>query len=195
MISRLKGTLLAREMERIEVETGGGVVYEVWVPLSIVERLPPVGRAVEIRTYQVVREDSVALYGFLEPHERELFGRLLNAQGLGAAKALNMLSTYSARRLARALVEKDLAALTQVTGIGKKTAQKIALELADKVEDLAVGPEGAEDAADGSREAVSALVSLGYSFPEADRAVRQALEDGRPEGTEELIRRALATRE
>jgi len=195
VISRLKGTLLARDMERIEVETGGGVVYEVSVPLPIVERLPPVGAPVEIRTYQVVREDSVALYGFLEAHERELFGRLLNAQGLGAAKALNMLSTYSARRLARALVEKDLAALTQVTGIGKKTAQKIALELADKVEDLAVGPEGAEDAADGTREAVSALVSLGYSFPEADRAVRQALEDGRPEGTEELIRRALATRE
>lgn len=196
MISRLKGTLLSREMERIEVETGGGVVYEVSVPLSIVERLPPVGGPLEIRTYQVVREDSVSLYGFLEAHERELFGRLLNAQGLGAAKALNMLSTYSARRLARALVEKDLAALTQVTGIGKKTAQKIALELADKVEDLALAPEGDEDAAaDGTREAVSALVSLGYSFPEADRAVRQALEDGRPEGTEELIRRALATRE
>lgn len=197
MISRLKGILRTRETDRIEVETPGGVVYEVHLPLTVARRLPPQGKELEIRTLQVVREDSVALYGFLEAHERELFARLLQAKGLGAAKAISMLSTFSAQRLARALVEKDVAALTQVSGIGKKTAERIALELADKVEDLAVAPEkGAKEAAPAAREAVSALISLGYSFAEADEAVHRALEDGAGDGgTEELIRRALASRE
>jgi len=193
MISRLKGRLLSREMERVEVETEGGVVYEVQVPRTIVERLPQVGSAVEVRTLQVVREDSVALYGFLEANERELFRRLLGATGVGSKLALAMLSTFTARRLARALAEKDLTALKQVSGIGKKTAERITVELADKVQDLAVVSEDGEGAADGpAQEAVSALVALGYSFSDADEAVRQVVEDGDPpESSEELIRRAL----
>lgn len=193
MISRLKGRLVSRDVELIEVGTEGGVVYELEVPLSIVDRLPPVGGAVEIRTLQVVREDSVALYGFMEAHERELFRRLLGATGVGSKLALAMLSTFNARRLARALAEKDLTALKQVSGIGKKTAERITVELADKVQDLAVGPEG-EDTDEGglTQEAVSALVALGYSFTAADEAVRRVVEDGNPpENSEELIRRAL----
>jgi Holliday junction DNA helicase RuvA len=106
-----------------------------------------------------------------------------------------MLSTYSARRLARALAEKDIAALTQVSGVGKKTAERIILELADKVEDLAIGPEGEPGGPPaGAQEAVAALVTLGYSFPDADAAVRNALAEGEAESTDELIRRALAKR-
>ena len=194
MISRLQGTLLAREGERVELETNGGVVYEVEVPLTVLERLPVPGGALALRTVQVVTETSVALYGFIDAHERALFQRLLTASGVGAKVALAMMSTYSAERLARALVEKDTVALQQISGIGKKKAEKIALDLADKVADLAIlTPTRADGGSAGeAQEAVQALVALGYSFGDADKAVRDALESGAPDTTEDLIRRALA---
>jgi Holliday junction DNA helicase RuvA len=192
VISRLQGTVLTRDTERIEVETSGGVVYEVEVPLMVLQRLPPPGGAVEVRTVQVVTETSTALYGFLEPHERTLFQRLLTASGVGAKVALAMMSTFSAERLARALVEKDHAALQQVSGIGRKKAEKIALELADKVADLAIVTPVEAGMASGAQEAVQALVALGYTFGDADRAVRGVLESGAPDSTDELVRRALA---
>ncbi len=196
MISRLKGTLISRELDHVEIETPGGVVYLIRIPLSILERIPkPPAPDFAIRTLQVVREESLTLYGFIESFERELFIRLLSASGVGPKVALAMLSTYSARRLARALAEKDIAALTQVSGVGKKTAERIILELADKVEDLAIGPEGEPGGPPaGAQEAVAALVTLGYSFPDADAAVRNALAEGEAESTDELIRRALAKR-
>jgi len=168
------------------------VVYEVEVPVTALQRLPAVGSEVEVRTVHVVAETSAALYGFLDGNERALFQRLLGASGVGAKVALAMMSTFSAERLARALVEKDHAALRQVSGIGKKKAEKIALELADKVADLAfVTPVDSREGG-GARDAVQALVALGYSFGEADNAVRDVLESGEIEDTEELIRRALA---
>lgn len=197
MISRLKGRLVSRQASGVEVETQGGVVYEVEVPATVYERLPPQGEMVEIRTLQVVREDSVALYGFLSAGERTLFRRLLTASGVGSKLALAMLSTYSAPRLVQALVEKDVTALRQVSGVGKKTAERLALELADKVSDLALdaptGP-GAPEGAGGGRvqEAVAALVALGYGFAEADQAVRAVLAEGEVDSSETLIRRALA---
>ena len=103
-----------------------------------------------------------------------------------------MMSTFSAERLARALVEKDHAALQQVSGIGRKKAEKIAIELADKVADLAIVTPSAPEQASGAQEAVQALVALGYTFGDADRAVRDVLEAGAPDTTEELIRLALA---
>jgi Holliday junction DNA helicase RuvA len=195
MISRLQGTVLARDADRVEIETQGGVVYEVEVPLTVLQRLPSPGGTLELRTLQVVTDSSVALYGFIDAHERALFRRLLTASGVGAKGALAMMSTYSAERLARALVEKDFAALQQVNGIGRKKAEKIVLELADKVADLAIVTPirpGAASGAGGAQAAVQALVSLGFSFGDADKAVRVALEEGSPESTEELIRRALA---
>ena len=196
MISRLKGTLISRELDHVEIETPGGVVYLIRIPLSILERIPkPPAPDFAIRTLQVVREESLTLYGFIESFERELFIRLLSASGVGPKVALAMLSTYSARRLARALAEKDIAALTQVSGVGKKTAERIILELADKVEDLAIGPEGEPGGPPaGAQEAVAALVTLGYSFPDADAAVRNALAEGAAASTDALIRRALAKR-
>lgn len=192
MISRLQGTVLTRDTDRVEVETTGGVVYEVEVPLTVLQRLPSPGGAVEIRTVQVVTDSSAALYGFVDGHERTLFQRLLTASGVGAKVALAMMSTFSAERLARALVEKDHAALQQVSGIGRKKAEKIALELADKVADLAIVTPSAPEQASGAQEAVQALVALGYTFGDADKAVRDVLESGAPETTEELIRLALA---
>jgi Holliday junction DNA helicase RuvA len=175
MISRLKGVLLTRDPESVEVETPGGVVYEVEVPLTVLERLPHPGAPVELRTVQVVTDSSVALYGFVDDLERTLFQRLLTASGVGGKLALAMMSTYRADRLARALVEKDLAALQQVSGVGRKKAERLAIELADKMADLAVaGPPHAGGApGKGAQEAVQALVALGYSFSDADRAVRK----------------------
>lgn len=196
MISRLKGVLLTRDPESVEVETAGGVVYEVEVPLTVLERLPDPGASVALRTVQVVTDSSVALYGFVDDLERILFQRLLTASGVGGKLALAMMSAYRADRLARALVEKDLAALQQVSGIGRKKAEKLALELADKVADLAVAGPSPEGGAPGkgAQEAVQALVALGYSFSDADRAVRQVLQDDASVSTDELIRRALAGR-
>lgn len=196
MISRLRGTVLTRESDRVEIATAGGVVYEVEVPLSVFQKLPGAGTEIELRTLLVVREDSSTLYGFNEPGERELFQRLMTTSGVGAKLALAMMSSYDAHRLARALVEKDVTALKQVSGVGKKTAERLVLELADKVEDLAVASgavgEGGEPATRAAQAAVSALVSLGYSFNEADDAVRAVLEAGEVESTDELVRKALA---
>ena len=196
MISRLKGRLVTRECDSVEVETTGGVVYEVQVPLSILERLPtPPAEDFEIQTLHLVREDSATLYGFVEAHERELFRRLLGASGVGPRVALAMLSTYTAHRLVQALAEKDVNALRRVSGVGKKTAQRIVLELADKVGDLAVGlGGGGGGSAPGVQEAVAALVALGYGAAEADAAIRAALADIGEGSSAELIRWALAKR-
>lgn len=192
MISRLRGTLLTREKGRVEIETSGGVVYEVEVPLTVQERLPPPDAAVELRTLQVVTDTSVALYGFLTAHERGVFVRLLSANGVGARLALAMMSALTAERLVRALVEKDVPALTQVSGIGKKKAEKLSLELSDRMMDLVTVEAIPATGASRAQEAVQALVSLGFSFGEADRSVRAALQTGVPDTTEELIRRALS---
>ena len=193
MISRLQGKILSRDAACVEVETSGGVVYEVEVPITVLQGLPSPGGSVELRTLQIVTENSIALYGFSNAHERLLFQRLLTATGVGAKLALAMMSTYSAERLARALVEKDSTALQQVSGIGKKKAEKIALDLADKVADLAIVTPVVDGVTGGTQDAVQALVNLGYSFSVADTAVRSVLEeDGVPDSTEELVRRALS---
>jgi holliday junction DNA helicase RuvA len=197
MISRIRGTLLSREGDRVEVATPGGVVYEVEVPLSVVERLPATGEEVELRTLYLVREDSNALYGFLEAGERELFARLIGAKGVGAKLALAMLSAYPAPRLARALKEKDVAALVQVSGVGRKTAERIFLELSDRMDDLEwakAAPGAGDGAVAPAQEAVQALMALGMTFQEADGAVRAVLEDGVAASGPELIRKALARR-
>ena len=197
MISRLKGILVSRDPEAVEVETAGGVVYEVDVPLTVLDRLPVPGGAVELRTVQVVTDSSVTLYGFVDDVERTLFQRLITASGVGGKLALAMMSAYRADRLARALVEKDLAALQQINGVGRKKAEKLVLELADKVADLAARAPGGDAAPGGAgaQSAVKALVALGYTFADADLAVRQALEDGASGATaDEIIRKALAYR-
>jgi Holliday junction DNA helicase RuvA len=192
MISRVQGVLLTREATRVEVETKGGVVYEVELPLTVLQRLPSAGEPIELRTVQIVTESSVALYGFSSVHERSLFQRLLTASGVGPKLALSMMSTYSAERLARALIDKEIAALVQVPGIGKKTAERLAVELSDRVADLAFLTPSERTGDPLAQEAVQALIVLGFTFGDADKAVRAALKAGPPENAEELIRRALA---
>lgn len=191
MISRLRGTLLTRGEGHIEVATTGGVVYEVEVPLSVAERLPAEGEEVELRTVLVVRDDAHELYGLLDAGERALFKRLLTTKGVGVKNAVNMLSTYPAARLVRILTERNVPALTQVSGIGKKTAERLVLELSDRLDDLDMGAEPTA-AAEGAQAAVKALTALGMSFQEAERAVRAVLADDDTASTDELIRKALA---
>ena len=193
MISRIHGTLVSRDPGSVEVETASGLTYEVEVPTPVLERLPAEGGTVRLRTLQVVREDSVALYGFLDRNERLLFQRLLGASGVGPRLAMAMMSAYNAPRLAQALVEKDVSALRQVSGVGKKTAERLALELADRVADLTLPRDTlGEGGHPGAQEAVAALVALGYDFASADRAVRAALEADAEAGADALIRRALS---
>lgn len=192
MISRIRGALLRRDTDSIEVMTSGGVAYELEIPLSVFERLPRAGQEVELLTHQVVREDDLMLFGFLETGERELFGRLLGASGVGPRLALAMMSALTPASLVRAITDRDIATLVQVPGVGRKTAERIALELGDKLESLALtaGPSVKGAAA---QEAVGALVALGYSSADAGAAVRRSIEEHGPESdAKALIRKALA---
>ena len=193
MISRIRGTLLTREPDRIEVMTAGGVGYEVAIPLSVFEKLPRAGQEVELLTYQVVREDDLMLFGFLQPAERSLFGRLLGASGVGPRLALAMMSTLTPAALVRAITDREVATLVQVPGVGKKTAERIGLELGDKLDDLALAASGPSVKGAAAQEAVGALVALGYSSADASAAVRSSIErDGPEEDPKALIRKALA---
>jgi Holliday junction DNA helicase RuvA len=192
MISRVRGKLLRRDLGAVEIETVGGITYEIAIPLTVYERLPREGSDVVLLTHQVVREDAIELFGFLEPGERSLFGRLMTASGVGPRLALNMLSKYSPEKLVAAITSKDIATLRQIPGLGTKKAEKLSLELGDRLDDIAAitklpRPEGRT-----AEEAVQALVALGYTASEATAAVRKVLDErGKLIGID-LIKAALA---
>jgi Holliday junction DNA helicase RuvA len=192
VISRIRGTLLARELNRAEVMTPGGVAYDVEIPSTVFERLPRVGEEVELRTLQVVREDAVLLFGFLEDNERTLFTRLISATGVGPRLALALLSALPGAALVRAIRDRNLAVLTGVSGVGKKTAERLSVELAGKLDDLAFATSGLAQQAPGVEEALRALVVLGLNPLEAENAVRAVIQESGPLPAQELIRAALA---
>lgn len=186
MIASVRGTLAVREPSGVVVETPGGVGYLIEVPLGTFERLPAEGAPVHLLTELVVREDAWMLFGFDGQVERAVFRRLMGAAGVGARLALAILSTLGAERAVRAIRDKDLAVLASVSGIGRKKAERIVLELGDRLDDLPAAAPVASPAAD----AVRALVALGYPAAHADAAVRGAAESGTLE-TAALVRRAL----
>lgn len=193
MIAQVTGTLVAKELDRAELLTAGGLAYEIAIPLSVFERLPEAGKPATLHTHLVVREDAWELYGFATAHERSVFRRLLVAKGVGPALALGLVSALTADGVVRAIREKDVATLTGVPRVGKKKAQQLVLDLADKLDDLAAPgtprPMGGGAASD---DALRALVSLGYSAGEAERAVRAALDSGAGGAAPDVIRAALA---
>jgi holliday junction DNA helicase RuvA len=194
MISRIRGVLLRRELGVVEVLTSGGVAYELQIPLTVFERLPAEGVEIELRTYQVVREDAIELFGFIDDAERAIFARLLTASGVGPRLAISILSTMSPQRVVRAIVERDIAALRQIPGLGTKKAERLALELADRLDDIAVTAAGGRSASSaGLEEAVAALVARGYSTTESTTAVRKVIDERGALPPIELIRAALAT--
>ncbi len=194
MISRIRGKLLAKAVDRAEVVTSGGVAYELNIPATLYERLPRLGAEVELHAALVAREDGLELFGFQNQLERRLFLRLQSASGVGPRLALALLGAMSAEQLIAAIRERDLSRLQSVSGVGKKKAERIALELADKLEDMAAGAviEGREGTL--LEAAVSALMALGYSRGESEGAVRRVLtrRDGNGLGVENLVREALA---
>ncbi len=192
MIARLAGTLLAKQPPTLVVDVAG-VGYEVEAPLSVFYDLPELGKPVVLLTHLQVKEDAHTLYGFATEAERTLFRQLLRISGIGAKLALTILSGTRGDELARHVSEGDTAALTRLPGIGKKTAERIIIELRDKLEPLtgtaAAAPGLAGTAPGAATEAARALESLGYKPQEASRLVRQV---AKPDlSAEELIRLAL----
>lgn len=190
MIASLRGTLSHREPAGIIVDVAG-VGYLVEVPLGTFERLPEAGREVTLHTEMVVREDGWSLYGFDSAVDRAIFRRLIGATGVGARLALAILSTLGPDRAVRAVRDRDLAALSTVPGIGRKKAERIALELADRLDDLPAATVAGTSATSPSADAVRALVALGYPAGPAEQAVRRAGEAGGTGDTAALVRRAL----
>ena len=182
MIASVSGTLVLRDPSGIVIDTPAGTGYLLEVPLGVFERLPVVGAPVQLYTELVIREEAWSLYGFDGVTERAVFRRLMGASGVGPRLALAILSALGPERTVRAIRDRDLAALASVSGIGKKKAERIALELGDRLDDLPVSA-GAD--------AVRALVKLGYTPAASETAVRAALDGGAAQNTAALVRRAL----
>jgi Holliday junction DNA helicase RuvA len=194
VIVQVAGRLVSKDLDRVEVMTAGGVAYEMAIPLNVYETLPKVGEEATLWTSLVVREDGWQLFGFATAFERRVFNRVLAAKGVGPALALGLLSTLSAARLVRAIREKDIATLQSVPRVGRKKAEQLILDLADKLDEMQAEPSGApRPAGAAADDAIRALVSLGYNTVDAEKAVRAALDGGgRGMSAPELIRAALA---
>ena len=194
MIGYLNGTLRHKQPPFLVLDVGG-VGYELEAPMGTFYDLPASG-SVGLFVHLVQRADALLLYGFASHAERELFRDLLRVGGVGPRVALAILSTLSARQLVDCIAREDAAALARVPGIGKKTAQRIILDLRDKLDTLAT-PDDATEASGASSEqdAVGALLALGYKAADANRAVRAVITDDNDDDTEatreQIIRKAL----
>jgi Holliday junction DNA helicase RuvA len=189
MIATVSGILTERDDETIVIQTDGGVGYAVTVPLGVFERLPAAGSRIRLYTELVVREDGWSLYGFDRSTERRIFQRLLGASGFGPRLALALLSTLGPDRTVRSIRNKDIAALSTVSGIGRKKAEKLVVELQDRFADLEAGAGEVEVRPAAS--AVQALTALGYTAAAAEDAVRNAMNGAGDEDTGQIVRRAL----
>jgi Holliday junction DNA helicase RuvA len=191
VIAHLRGRLLRKNPQEVVVEAGG-VGYRVAIPVSTFYRLGEEGAEVSLRVHTHVREDALALFGFLTAHEQDVFERLIEVAGVGPKLAVNILSGIEAAELATALRGSDIARLTRIPGVGKKTAERLVVELKDKMPP-AVAPEAEETAAGATpkEDLLSALAHLGYSRAEAERGVDRALREDGAGRFEDLLRRAL----
>jgi holliday junction DNA helicase RuvA len=192
MIGRLRGILISKQPPWLLVEVGG-VGYELEAPMSTIYDLPQVGKEVTLLTHYAVKEDSVALYGFLHESERTLFRNLQKVSGIGAKTSLAVLSGVSTQDFARLVQAGDVVALTKIPGIGKKTAERIVVELRDRVDGLGTTVSGLASASsaplDPAGEATVALQQLGYKPVEVTRLVQKVAEQG--DSAETIIRKAL----
>ena len=193
MIAHLSGTLAHRGIDHVVVDVGG-VGFHLAVSLQTLAALPAVPGAARLFTYLHVREDALTLFGFASEDEREAFMLCLSVQGIGPKLAMSILSTVEPQELERAIAAQDHVRLTKIPGIGKKTAERIVLELKDKMKGRSAhaaaraggAPVGGNEAA-----AVSALVNLGYRAPEAERAAREAKSANGSGTVEQILKEAL----
>jgi Holliday junction DNA helicase RuvA len=192
LIAHLAGRLLRKSPQEVVVDVSG-VGYRVFIPLSTFYRLGEPGDEARLRVHTHVRDDALALYGFLTAEEQGLFERLIEVSGVGPKLALNILSGIEATELGAALRGSDVARLTRVPGVGRKTAERLILELKDKIPAAANAeaplPETASSAL--KEDLVSALANLGYSRGEAEKAADRALREGGEERFEDLLRLSL----
>ena len=199
MIAHLSGTLLAKHATSVIVDVGG-VGYEVTIPVTTFYDLGEPNTPVRLRIHTHVREDALQLFGFRTERERELFTLLISVSGIGPKSGIAMLSGMSADEIVAAIRTNNLARLTSIPGVGRKTAERVVIELRDKMaalsspaleEELAAGA-GSPASEDAQREdALSALVNLGYQKAAAEKAVTQAISEGGDLSVELLLRRSL----
>ncbi len=203
MIAHLSGTLLAKHATSVVVDVGG-VGYEVTIPVTTFYDLEEAGSQVSLRIYTHVREDALQLYGFRTARERELFQLLIGVSGIGPKSAIAMLSGMSADEIIAAIRTNNVARLTSIPGVGKKTAERLGIEVRDKMaalsspaleEQLAARAPGASAQTEDSvrEDALSALVNLGYQRAAAEKAVARAEQEGGDLTVELILRRALRT--
>lgn len=202
MIACLKGELFHKTPEKVIVMVNG-VGYEVFLSTASLERLPPLGEEVFLHAYTYVREDTLSVFGFMDPDEKEMFLLLISVSGVGPKLALAILSGISPNELARSIAAKDITRLTGLSGVGKKTAARLCLDLKDKVGFMAAGDDGLPDfepegrvAASVESDVISALVNLGYPQTRAHNAFNEVKRRHSPEKlnemkVEELLRETL----
>src|SRR2546428_6542876 len=201
MIAFLSGTVLSKQATTAIIEVGG-VGYEVAIPLSTFYELGDVGTAAQLRIYTHVREDTLQLYGFKTTRERQLFLHLISVNGVGPGLAIKLLSGMSADELVASIRTNNLARLVSVPGVGRRTAERLVVDLRDKISALstpameqefaAKGPAGARMPEDAMRDdAISALANLGYQKSAAEKAVKTAIDEGGDLSVELVLRRSL----
>ena len=192
MIGRLTGILLEKKPPALLIDVNG-VGYEVDAPMSTFYVLPEIGQKATLHTHLVVREDAQLLYGFASEQERSLFKQLIKISGVGAKMAVAILSGMSSDEFVRCIRDRDSASLTRVPGIGKKTAERLVVEMFDRLKGVEAGLASSTPlmgvVTGGRGDAISALVALGYKPNEASRWVESVAEDGM--ASEDLIRQAL----
>lgn len=193
MIAHLRGQLFAKQPQRAIVEVGG-VGYEVLISVPTYSALPREGAEVALHIHTHVREDMLALYGFLHQEEKRIFERLITVSGVGPRLAMTILSGLSGERLVAAIRGQDHASLTRIPGVGKKLAERLVVELKDKLDDLASAPAPSE-AGPLAADVLSALVNLGYQRPAAQKAIAAAIAKDKQSGEsfDGLFRAALAS--
>lgn len=189
MYAAISGTLVEKGLDRAIIDTPGGVAYECQIPESERHEFPESGKEIRLFTHLYVREDRMELYGFLHRATRDFFRQLLPQQGVGPKLAMSILSELGSERFRRAIREQNVDVLTQVKGVGNKTARRLIVEMAEQL------PEPAEDEVDVKpstrEEATQALMGLGFSQSEASGAVRHAVRESNYEHVEELISQSL----
>ena len=192
MIAHLRGRLLTKHPNQVVIETGG-VGYEVNISVPTFSELPASGSEVALLIHTHVREDLIALYGFLHPAEKQLFEKLMTVSGIGAKLAITILSGMAADEMAGAIRGNDVARLTRIPGIGKKTAERMVLELRDKLPAMVGTPATAVPVMNATEEDVlSALVNLGYQRPAAEKILTTVVKNGKSSSFDAMFREALA---
>ena len=197
MIAYVSGTLAVKQTEEVIVDVQG-IGYRVLIPTSTYQSLPAQGEDVQLYTYQHVREDALTLYGFASDGERTVFEVMLGVSGVGPKLALSALSSMTPTQLRDHVVEGDTSRLTEISGVGRKTADRLIVELRDKLTDLDVFDSGApvsggsDVRAEARADALAALESLGLNRADAERAIRKVLRDNSGiQSADKLVRMAL----